>query len=140
MILRRVPRIGRFALVGGAATACYAGLAWAGTALGLPAALASLGAYALAALLSYTGHRLMTFAGEAAHGRAAPRFAALTLAGYGAALAIPAALTDGLGAPPLVPIALTCLAVPALNYVVLRRYVFAGAAGPASPPGLAETP
>ena len=80
----------RFALVGAAATAVYAGLAWAGTErLALPFPLASLAAYALAALLSYAGHRSLTFASRRRHREAAPRFGGIAAFGYAVALAAP---------------------------------------------------
>jgi putative flippase GtrA len=119
----------RFALVGAAATTLYAGLAWAGTeGLGLPSPLASIAAYALTALLSYAGHRSMTFASSRPHGEAAPRFGGIAVFGYVVALAAPWLLTEKLGAPSHAAILTTCVLVPIVNYASLAR-VFA----PASP-------
>jgi putative flippase GtrA len=119
----------RFALVGAAATAVYAGLAWAGTeGLGLPSPIASLAAYAFAALLSYTGHRTLTFASRRRHREAAPRFGGIAAFGYVVALAAPWLLTERLGAPSYAAILTTCVLVPVFSYVSLARTF--GSAGP----------
>jgi putative flippase GtrA len=119
-------RTTRFALVGAAATALYAGLAWFGTErLDLPSPLASLAAYALAALLSYAGHRSLTFASRRRHREAAPRFGGIAAFGYAVAVVAPWLLTDTLDAPPYAAILTTCIVVPVVSYVSLAR-IFAG--------------
>jgi putative flippase GtrA len=55
-----------------------------------------------------------------------PRFLLLTASGLAVAVALPGLLTQMLGVPASVPILLTCIAVPVINYVVLGRWVFRG--------------
>lgn len=111
--------------VGGAATGLYAILTWAAVAtVSLPSPAASLLAYLIASTFSYGAHRRFTFASSRPHAEALPRFSALSLAGYVTALAIPALLTETLGAPVWVSILVTCTVVPAANYLVLSRLVF----------------
>lgn len=119
------PRPFRFVLVGLAATLCYAVLAWTSTTrLGLPPPVASLASYAAAAVLSYLGHRHLTFRSRRPHGEAVPRFAGISVAGYGVAFLAPWLLTDRIGAHPGIAIAVTCAVVPVLTYVGLGRLVF----------------
>jgi putative flippase GtrA len=121
-------RLGRFAVVGVGATLLYGVLAIAllraGPVATNPAA-ASLAAYVVAALFSYAGHKFFTFVSNGSHTFEAPRFAALTLFGLVLSWVLPALLADRLGLPAEVPIALTCVLVPLINYVVLGRWVFA---------------
>lgn len=126
----RMRRLASFSLVGAAATLGYALLALAGTALfNAPAALVSGFAYALASILSYCGHRGLTFRSNRAHGVAIPRFMQVTLLGHLVSIALPALLSDGLGLPSILPVALTCVAVPLLNFIILPRYVFGAEPG-----------
>lgn len=126
-LLRRVDlAVLRFAAVGVASTLLYAGLALAATALlPGPAAVAALAAYALAAVFSYTAHRRFTFRSDRPHAEAAPRFVGLSLVGWGIAAAAPALETDWAGLPPVMPIATTVVLVPLVNFVLMRRMVFA---------------
>lgn len=124
-------RLTCLAVVGGVATALYASLTWtAVTVLGLPIALASPVAYGVAAIWSFRGHRHLTFRDRLPHSAAPARFLALTLIGYGAASAIPAFVSGWLAAPPEAAILIVCLAIPALNYIVLNRHVFAHSRAP----------
>jgi putative flippase GtrA len=123
-------RVSRFALVGAGATLVYAMAASLlsgafGAAL-MPAASASLAAYAIAAVFSYAGHKYMTFTSDGAHRLEVPRFAALTGLGLVFAWMLPLVLVDGMDFGPAIPIALTCVTVPVVNYVVLDRWVFSG--------------
>lgn len=122
-------RLSRFAAIGAAATLIYAVAAFClSGGLGitiLPAAPASLAAYFIAAIFSYWGHKYVTFLSGGAHVFEAPRFLALTALGLGFAWLLPTILVDGAGLPPAVPIAVTCILVPIVNYVVLDRWVFA---------------
>jgi putative flippase GtrA len=136
-VLARAPWL---ALVGGAATLAYMALAWSGTVLlSLPGSVASVLAYTLAALMSYAGHRRLTFRSSRPHREAAPRFIGVTALGYGIAFLLPLLLTDLIGAHPLIAIVLTCTAVPVLNALALSRLVFPGAPArgpePAGPGG-----
>ncbi|MBN9553158.1 MAG: GtrA family protein [Alphaproteobacteria bacterium] len=120
-------RLFRFAAVGVTSTLCYAI-----TALFLTAKLhyatieASVAAYAIAALLSYFGHRVITFRSTGDHAREAPRFGALMLCGYALALAIPLFFAQLLGWPPSASILITCIAIPLVNYMLMARVVFRG--------------
>ncbi|TPJ74363.1 GtrA family protein [Mesorhizobium sp. B2-7-1] len=118
-------RLLRFLATGIGATLLYALLAAAfSAATPMKPALGSVLAYALAAIFSYAGHKYFTFVSSGAHRFEAPRFAVLTLIGLATSFALPAALSDGLGLPAQIPIALTCLLVPLVNFVVLRHWVF----------------
>lgn len=118
-------RLARLILVGGIATLLYAALSFAGTAaLGLPLTHASPLAYGLASIWSYAGHRWLTFGDRRPAKRAALRFSVLTVAGYGAAAAIPALVDGLLGGPPWLAILAVCVAIPAANYAILSRHIF----------------
>jgi putative flippase GtrA len=125
-------RLGRFAVVGVGATLVYGVLAVALTRGGpgeANSAAASFAAYLIAAIFSYAGHKFFTFVSSGSHAFEAPRFAALTLFGLVLSWLLPALLADRLGLPPEIPIVLTCVLVPVINYVVLGRWVFASIAG-----------
>jgi putative flippase GtrA len=112
-------------VVGGAATLSYASLAWLLTkGADLPAAFASVVAYAVSACLSYVGHRHLTFRSRRSHGEAVSAFVGVSIVGYGAAFLVPAVITGLLGAPVEVSILLTCVTVPTLTYLGLSRFVF----------------
>ena len=117
-------RLMRFAGVGGAATLIYAGLAAGFGALGVRAVGASLLAYGLAGLFGYFGHKRVTFRSDRAHAEEAPRFAAASVMGAAIATAAPLVLTDAARLPGFVAIGFTCVAVPAMNFLVLDLLVF----------------
>ncbi|AZO24267.1 MULTISPECIES: GtrA family protein [unclassified Mesorhizobium] len=120
--------LARFGSVGVVATILYAALAavFAGSErIGLGPVEASLAAYAGAALFSYLAHKFFTFMSDGSHRSQAPRFALLTAIGLAVAYAAPWLLTVKLGLPLFVPVLLTCLVIPALNFLVLDRWVFA---------------
>ncbi|WP_192247034.1 GtrA family protein [Mesorhizobium silamurunense] len=120
--------LARFASVGLVATILYAVLTtvFAGSDwLGLAPVEASLAAYAAAAVFSYLAHRSFTFMSAGSHRSQGPRFVLLTLAGLAVAYAAPWLLTVTFGLPLVVPVLLTCLAIPALNLLMLDRWVFA---------------
>ena len=74
----------RFCLVGGAATGLMFGLLWLLVELaGLPPTPASALGYCVSAAFNYLANRRFTFQSDAAHQQAAPRFAAVMLAGLG---------------------------------------------------------
>lgn len=125
--MTRAGRLLRFGSVGLVATGLYAGLAAAFAVVGLAAVPASLTAYALAGVFSYLGQRHLTFRSTGPVSREAPRFGLLALAGWAIAAVAPAVLTDQLGLPVAVPILVTCLLVPALNFLAMDRLVFSGA-------------
>jgi len=120
--------LARFGLVGIAATILYAALAAAFVKsewFGFSPIRASLAAYAAAALFSYLAHRSVTFMSRGSHRSGAPRFLMLAAIGFAIAYGAPALLTAKLGLPLIFPIMITCLLVPAINFVVLDRWVFA---------------
>ncbi|TIW20916.1 MAG: GtrA family protein [Mesorhizobium sp.] len=125
--LRTRRRPVRFLVTGLGATLLYALMAAvfsAGAPVLMNPASGSVLAYALAAVFSYAGHKYFTFASGGAHRFEAPRFVILTLLGLAMSFALPAILSDRLGLPAQIPIALTCILVPLVNYAVLRHWVF----------------
>lgn len=117
-------RLSRFAAIGAAATLLYAVLALAFTRLGMAATAASVFAFLLAAVFSYAGHKYVTFVSGGRHAFELPRFLAVSAAGLAVVSAMPAVLTGMLGLPAAVPILAACIVIPAVNYVVLGRWVF----------------
>ncbi len=117
-------RLAKFASIGMAATVIYgigASLLAAGP---LAPAAASLSAYAIAALFSYAGHKFFTFTSAGAHRFEAPRFIVLNFFGLAVSYVLPGLLTARLGMHVAVPILLTCVLIPVVNFVVLDRWVF----------------
>ncbi|MBZ9818196.1 GtrA family protein [Mesorhizobium sp. CA4] len=124
------PRSIRFLVTGIGATLLYALLA-AAFSTAMSPVLASLFAYALAATFSYAGHTYF----NGAHRLEVPRFAVLTLVGLAMSFVLPLTLSERLALPAWIPIALTCLLVALINYVVLRHWAFGKAlAEPGSVP------
>ncbi|WP_292534033.1 GtrA family protein [Mesorhizobium sp.] len=124
-------RLIKFALVGIAATVLYALCACLFSSAGsryLSPATASVAAYAVAAIFSYLGHKFFTFMSAGSHQFEAPRFAALTGSGLAAAYLLPLLLVGQLGLPVAIPILLTCILIPVVNFVVLERWIFSGRA------------
>jgi putative flippase GtrA len=118
----------RFGSVGIVATVIYAALASALMSekwLSWSPVQASLVAYSAAALFSYFAHKAVTFMSRGQHRREAPRFLLLTATGLVVAYCTPALLTGFLGLPGIVPILITCIAIPVVNLIVLGRWVFA---------------
>lgn len=118
--------LSRFAAVGLLSTAVYAVLALllSGPWIAFPQVAASAAAYATATVFSYLAQKFVTFRSPGAHRQQAPRFAAAAVLGFAVATIIPA-VTAALGAPVLVPVALTCVLVPVLSFLLLSRWVFA---------------
>lgn len=120
-------RIIRFGVVGLGATAAYAATAWSLTVMGRwPAVAASLSGWTVSTLLSYLGHRILTFRSAGRADQEVPRFAALAVGSLVLVLALPAVLTDGLGFDPAVAVGLACVIIPAASYAVMARLVFLG--------------
>jgi putative flippase GtrA len=120
-------RILRFAAIGGLSTLIYAALTLALSARhgpGVPATIASMAGYVAGAVFSYCGHRFVTFMSNGAVGFEVPRFAVATSFGFLLSLALAAVLTDIAGFSPSTPVALSSILVPALNFVILRNFVF----------------
>ena len=111
----------------------YALCAWLFTSAGstyLPPATASVAAYAVAAIFSYLGHKFFTFMSAGSHQFEAPRFAVLTGFGLAAAYLLPMLLVGRFGLPVAIPILLTCILIPVVNFVVLERWIFSGSVRP----------
>ncbi|RWM02352.1 MAG: GtrA family protein [Mesorhizobium sp.] len=124
--------LARFGSVGIVATILYAALVavFAGSErIGLGPVQASLAAYAAAAVFSYLAHKFFTFMSAGSHRTEAPRFLLLTATGLAVAYAAPSLLTETFGLPLFVPVLLTCLVIPALNFLMLDRWVFARRGG-----------
>ncbi|RAZ91584.1 GtrA family protein [Mesorhizobium hawassense] len=124
-------RVLRFAAIGGLSTLIYATGALILSdqhSFGMPAVIASVVAYCTAAVFSYWGHRLVTFMSDGAIGFEAARFACATAVGFLLSVGLATVLTDIAGLPPSVPVILACIMVPILNFIILRRFVFVGAA------------
>ena len=122
-----IQRTVRFGFVGIAALLIYAVIAEVFMVRGaslLPPALASLAAYAVAAVFSYTGHKYITFRSGGDHASEAPRYLSTTAAGLALSWTLPKLLVEGLGAPPIVPILVICTVLPVANYFILSRWVF----------------
>ncbi|WP_245525683.1 MULTISPECIES: GtrA family protein [unclassified Mesorhizobium] len=120
--------LARFGLVGIAATILYAALAIAFAKwdrIGFSPVQASLAAYAAAALFSYLAHKSVTFMSSGSHRSEAPRFVLLTVTGFAVAYTAPVLLTGKLDLPPIIAVVVTCLLIPAVNLLVLDRWVFA---------------
>lgn len=123
-------RIAVFVTVGLGAAIVYFLSAMALLRIGIrPAALASLVAYGISGVFSYLGHRLLTFQSDAPHRQALPRFVLVNIAGYLIAVVVPLLLTDVLNWPPLIATVLVCVAVPAMNFILLTMFVFLKPAG-----------
>ena len=121
-------RLMRFGMVGIAATALYGVLAVLltnGRWIGLDAVQASLAAYAVAALFSYVAHKSVTFMSPGLHRTEAPRFFLVTAIGFAVAYTAPALLTGVFGMQSIISVLATCIVVPAVNFLVLDRWVFA---------------
>ncbi len=141
------PRLAsRVALIGILATLLYfvlflgADRLLSARARGWPAWPLSFGAYAVAALFSYVGHRVVSFGSRRPHGLALARFVPVTLAGLLVSIILPAVVSDWLGGPRWLAAALTCLLVPVMNAVLLSWLVFPPEAGAAPSRPLADAP
>ncbi|MGX5848111.1 GtrA family protein [Mesorhizobium sp. PL10] len=123
-------RILRFAAIGGVSTLIYAVLTLALSArhgFGMPATVASIAGYGAGAVFSYCGHRFVTFMSDGAVGFEVVRFACATAIGFLLSVGLAVILADVAGLPPLVPVAIASVLVPALNFIILRKFVFVAA-------------
>ena len=124
----RLPgRLSRFAIIGAMSTLIYAlvALFLSNGYHVFPVTEASLAAYVFAALFSYAGHKYFTFVSHGSHSFEGPRFVVLTLLGLALSFVLPTVLSGIMSLPAQVPIALTCVLVPVVNYMLLRHWVFA---------------
>jgi putative flippase GtrA len=117
-------KLSRFAVIGAGTTAMYALLALAFSHSGIAATGASVLAFLITSIFSYAGHKYVTFASGGSHAFEVPRFLAVGASSLTTVSVLPAVLTGMLGLPAAVPILLACIVVPAVNYVVMGRWVF----------------
>jgi len=123
----------KFALIGGLATATHVLVALgAFYAAGLGAFSANLAGFACAWLVSYAGNRAWTFAATQSHSVTAPKFLAVSLAGLVLNQAIIYVACDVAALPFWFGLAIVVAAVPVLQYLAARHWVFAGPHRPAA--------
>jgi putative flippase GtrA len=95
-LARRLPT---FAAVGAVCTGTYIVLALLLGKAGFGPVAASLLAYCCGMIISYNGHRLLTFASRRPHREGLPLFIGVNLFGIGVSLGVPGVLTVALGLP-----------------------------------------
>lgn len=120
----RLARPLRFAAVGGATAVLYTLLFAGFDGLGAGAALANAGAYGLAILFQFVGHRRFTFRATGAWPRMAARFLLTNAAGFGLSTALAILLREGAGAGALATGLVVSAVLAGLNWVVMRLWVF----------------
>jgi putative flippase GtrA len=113
-LARRLPT---FAAVGAVCTATYIVLALLLGIAGVPPVAASLLAYCCGMVLSYNGHRLLTFASRRPHREGLPLFLCVNLFGIAVSLAVPGVLTLALDLPAPVAVLATAMIVPLSNFL-----------------------
>ncbi len=113
-LARKIPT---FAAVGALCTATYIALALLLGKAGLAPVTASLLAYCCGMVLSYNGHRLLTFASRRPHREGLPLFLGVNLFGIGISLVVPGVLTVALDLPSPVAVLATAMIVPLSNFL-----------------------
>jgi putative flippase GtrA len=118
-------QLGRFIVVGAAATATHVGVAM-GLVEGDVAdiGLANAVAFTIALAVSYAGNYGWTFAAGGAHARRLPRFAAVAVLGLALNQLIIFVLAGIAAWDYRIALAVVVLVVPGLSFVVNRRWVF----------------
>jgi len=122
------PRLVRFLIVGGSATALLMALTYAFLRLGVPPFRAGIGAYALSFVFAYLLQRNWTF--QRAGRQTLPRYFALQLALALVSGSLSHVLTKALQWPPAAASAVMTVCVSAISYFGSSRWVFAGAREP----------
>jgi putative flippase GtrA len=121
------PRLVRFFVSGICAAVVYYAVAWwAVEQLGWKPLAAGLFAYLTALPMAYLLHRMFTFRSRSQIPAESSRFVATSLIGIGLSSGLPAMMTK-LGMPLTSALAITCVVVPAVNYLALSRWTFAQA-------------
>ena len=121
----------RFAVIGGMSTLIYAVVALIlaqPRSIGMPAVTASAFGYGAGAIFSYCGHRFVTFMSDGAVGFEIARFVGATAVGFMLSTGLAVILSDLVGLPPFVPVAVASILVPILNFIILRKFVFVATA------------
>jgi putative flippase GtrA len=116
-----------FACIGVVSTLAYVAGALALGHLGAGAVSASITAYACGMLISYFGHRSVTFRSNQPHRDGIPRFILLNILGLTLAVAIPFLFDRFLGLPSFVAVVTTAIAVPLASFIGHNRFVFPAA-------------
>lgn len=114
-----------YALVGVLATAVhYLVLVMLVETAGIDSGVAAGVGAVCGAFVAYAGNRRFTFASDAPHARALPRFLAVAAAGVASSAAFVHAGTEWLGLPYLLPQVAATACVFAGGYAVNRRWTF----------------
>jgi putative flippase GtrA len=113
-LARRLPT---FAAVGAVCTGTYVVLALLLGKIGFGPVTASLLAYCCGMVLSYNGHRLLTFASRRPHREGLPLFLCVNLFGIAVSLVVPGVLTLALDLPSPVAVLATAMIVPLTNFL-----------------------
>lgn len=115
----------RFVVVGVAATATHVAIAvLCIELLRLGVQAATFVAFSCALTLSYLLNRAWTYRARGRHRRQLPRFAVVSLAGYGLNAAIMALVTKLLGLSYLFGIAVAVMVLPSLSFLSHRYWTF----------------
>ena len=118
-------RLVRYGIIGVGVTLVYAILTLVlHYVAGTSTAVASFVGHCCVAVLSFFGHRMFTFQDSGNIARSIPRFIGVNLLGNLVAVAVPWLVSDVLRYPAIVSIALVCLLVPTMNYLLLNIFVF----------------
>lgn len=117
-----------FAIIGGAAALSFVGVSSVAVALftSVPAWLVSSLCYAAFIVPVYLMHRRYSFQSAAAHGRALPRYVLVQLCGLGLATLFSYVAYGVVGLPTLVAALVVIVLTSGINFLVLRRWAFAG--------------
>lgn len=113
-LARRLPT---FVAVGAVCTGTYVLLALLLGKAGFGPVAASLLAYCCGMVISYNGHRLLTFASRRPHREGVPLFLCVNLFGIGISLIVPGVLTVALDLPSPVAVFATAMIVPLSNFL-----------------------
>jgi putative flippase GtrA len=92
---------------------------------GASAPIASFLSYPVSTMVSYFGHRRLTFQSSASHARTLPHFLGISLCGLALSYSIPWALTERLGLPPLFSFCVVIF-IGLFVFLTLKYYVFRG--------------
>jgi len=115
----------RFAFVGVIASVVYFALAALFySVVGLPTVGSSIAAYSIAAIVSFVGHRNLTFSSSQTAQSEIGRFMVVTVVGLLLATIVPATATGYFGLPSMVSFILVLAVVPICSYLMMRFFVF----------------
>lgn len=120
-----IGKILRFGVVGGAATASYALMVWLLVdQLDWPAMQASMVGYMVSLPVSYAGQRRITFRSRGAHRVQIPKFMVLSLTSLLGTTGGMFLMHEMYQWHYLFGIGLAVVAVPVLNFLVMRSWIF----------------